>query len=121
MLIERPTYGLYIRNINGHLNKRGKVETYFPISRGIKTKNYSLALEIDSINHKLTKIFFFHDSRDPYQLENLNPKEHIDIFQRLCTFLGKELERIEDPWAKRKILNKYIPYQSNNTKITHKR
>lgn len=111
-VITRPKYGLYIRNINGDINKEGKVNSYFPISRGIKTKDYSLALEIDRKTNKLTKVLFFHDSEDPYQMYNLDPKKHPNIFKELCSSMGKELKRIEDPWAKKKILNEYIPYNN---------
>ena len=84
------------------------VQNYFPVSRGIKTHQYTLALYIDKNTKQLTHSVLFDDVNDPYQLNNLPLEENIDIVRELCAEMGKQLNRIEDPWALEKILeNQY--------------
>ena len=53
--IERPGGALYIQNLDGDKDADGKVQTYFPSSRGYKTARYTLAFYIDKKDRKLQK------------------------------------------------------------------
>ena len=55
MYIEQPVAALYIQNTDGNKDENGKVWSYFPNSRGIKTKDYTLTLYIDRKTKKLQK------------------------------------------------------------------
>ncbi len=106
--VTRPQGALYLQNLNGDIDTEGMVQNYFPVSRGIKTHQYTLALYIDKNTKQLTHSVLFDDVNDPYQLNNLPLEENIDIVRELCAEMGKQLNRIEDPWALEKILeNQY--------------
>lgn len=108
-ILGKPSYALYIKNADGDKNKDGKIISYFPMGRGIKTEDYTLALFIDK-EHNLKETLLFNDMTDPYQQHNLNIDEHKEIVRRLLAMMGKELKRIGDPWFKEKILANKIPY-----------
>lgn len=108
-VLSSPESALYIKNIDGERNQEGKVISYFPIARGIKTANYTLALFIDK-NKKLVQTFLFNDAEDPYQLSNLKIEDNKEIVERLTEILGKELKRIKDPWYLEHILDDIVQY-----------
>ena len=108
-VLSAPQSALYIKNIDGNRNSEGKVISYFPVARGIKTTNYTFALFIDE-NKKLEKILFFDDKKDPYQLNNLKIEDYPTVVEELTEILGKELKRIKDPWYEENILNNLIKY-----------
>ena len=101
---------LYIRNVNGDTDKEGIVTSYFPQSRGIKTKDYTLALSINGKNNELTEVLFFNDKEDPYQLNNLTLEDLPEQKEALLAQLGTLLKETNDPWYKDKILSEMIPY-----------
>ena len=107
--IARPTGALYIQNLDGDKDKDGKVISYFPKSRGIKTAHYTLALYIDK-DKKLQRTLLFDDVNDPYQLKNLNPEEYPEVMKELCKEMAQQLKDIEDPWYNEKILSDLLPY-----------
>ena len=106
----RPASALYIRNINGDTNEEGKVISYFPVARGIKTHHYSLELEIDK-NHNLKATKFFNDEKDPYQMNNLAVEWDDPVVQKLLREMAYWLKHSDDPWYQEKILSDLIPYQ----------
>ena len=108
--IERPGGALYIQNLDGDKDADGKVQTYFPSSRGYKTARYTLAFYIDKKDRKLQKSLLFDDEKDPYQMNNLPLEENKEIVAELCREMGKELKAIDDPWYKERILSDMIPY-----------
>ena len=101
---------LYIRNINGETDSEGKVTSYFPESRGIKTKDYTLALTINKETNELTEVLFFNDKEDPYQLNKLKLEDFPEQKEVLLTQLGVLLKETIDPWYEDKILSDLIPY-----------
>jgi len=105
-----PESALYIRNMNGEKDMNGKVNTYFPESRGVKTSEYTLSLSIDRKSKRLKQVLFFHDEADPYQLHNLSlddyPTQKISLLKELALLLKKA----EDPWYNERILADMIPY-----------
>ena len=101
---------LYIRNTDGEKDADDKVISYFPISRGIKTKDYTWSLTIDKQSKKLEEALLFHDSEDPYQMKNLSLVENEEIIRLLSKKLASLLKEAHDPWYREKILNDLIPY-----------
>ena len=116
-VIARPTGAVYIQNIDGDKDKDGKVISYFPKSRGIKTAHYTLALYIDK-DKKLQRTLLFDDINDPYQLKNLSPEEHPEIVKELYKELAQQLKDIEDPWYNEKILSEPAFFVYATTEIT---
>lgn len=108
--VERPDGALYLQNMNGEKEADGKIRTYFPGARGIKTRDYTLALYIDRKTRRLKKSLLFHDAADPYQLENLPLEEHPETVKDLCARMGRLLKEIDDPWYTENILPELIPY-----------
>ncbi|TLX76046.1 sulfatase [Labilibacter sediminis] len=106
---QRPSSALYIKNVNGNKNNDGLVTDYFPLSRGIKTHEYTLELIIDK-KYNLKKTRFFNDNKDPYQLNNLAVDKNSPVVQQLLTELANELKRSDDPWYNKKVLNDWIKY-----------
>ncbi len=104
-----PQGALYIRNVDGEKDEEGRVLNYFPIARGIKTEQYTLAITIDR-NKNLKEILFFDDKNDPYQMNNLPVEENKKIFDMLCNQMGVLLKKADDPWYTEKMMNDYIPY-----------
>lgn len=108
--IERPTSALYIQNLDGEKDSEGKVISYFPSSRGIKTAQYTMALYIDRDSKELVRSLLFDDVNDPYQMHNLSLEEHPEIVKQLYQEMGNLLKEIDDPWYKERILSDRIPY-----------
>lgn len=109
-IIRRPTSALYIQNMDGEKDSDGKVRSYFPSARGIKTARYTMAFYIDRENHRLVKSLLFDDQQDPYQMNNLPLEAHKEIVKELCAEMGRTLKGICDPWYKERILADRIPY-----------
>lgn len=105
----RPTSALYLQNLDGKKDSDGKVLSYFPSSRGIKTARYTLALFIDR-QKRLKKTILFDDEKDPYQMRNLSLEENKTIVSKLLKQMGAQLKAIDDPWYKEKILADIIKY-----------
>ncbi len=108
--ITRPVGALYIQNIDGDKDKDGKITSYFPKSRGIKTSRYTLALYIDKKDKKLQRTLLFDDVNDPYQLRNIAPEEQPEVMKELCREMARQLKDIEDPWYTENILADMLPY-----------
>lgn len=108
--ITRPDKALYMQNINGERNAEGYVINYFPNARGIKTKDYTLAIYIDKETRKITKTLFFDDKNDPYQMKNLDIKQNKDVFEKLCANMAELLKETNDAWYRERILSDIIPY-----------
>lgn len=104
---------LYIKNTDGEKDEKGKIVSYFPISRGIKTKEYTLTLSIDKETRELENVLLFNDKEDPYQLVNLPAEENKELILSLCRKLLPLLKEANDPWYKEKILSEWIPYTPN--------
>ena len=107
--LDYPEYALYIKNADGDKDKDGKVISYFPMGRGLKTHDYTIALFIDK-DKNLKETIFFNDLEDPYQLKNLSLETHPETVRFLLETMGKELKRIHDPWYEERILSEMIPY-----------
>ncbi len=107
--VARPTSALYIKNVDGKKDENGKVLSYHPVSRGLKTHTHTIALYIDK-DHKLTKTLLFDDVNDPYQLNNLPLEGNETLVKELLTEMGKKLKEIDDPWYNEKILSDMVPY-----------
>lgn len=101
---------LYIKNSDGKKDSLGNVISYFPLSRGIKTHRYTMALNLDKKTGKLRDSLLFDDLNDPYQLNNLPLEDYPEIVARLCKEMVPLLEEADDPWFKEKILPELIPY-----------
>lgn len=107
--LELPQAALYLKNIDGEKDENGKVISYFPQARGLKTHQYTFALFIGK-DKKLTKTFLFNDQEDPFQLQNLPMEGHEKITKELLKEMGHQLKEIDDPWFNQKILSDIIPY-----------
>jgi len=105
---------LYIKNSDGEKDKNGKVISYYPVTRGIKTKRYTLALTIDKSTKELKNSLLFDDKEDPYQTKNLLLEENKELVVSLCREMNILLKEANDPWYKERILNSIIPYLRNN-------
>lgn len=108
--VERPIGALYLQNVDGPKDADGQVQSYFPVSRGIKTARYTLALYIDRKTKQLKHSLLFDDEKDPYQLQNLPLEGHKDVVEQLCREMGAQLKQIGDPWYEERVLPKQIPY-----------
>lgn len=108
--VTRPEAALYIRNVDGKKDADGLVLDYFPVSRGVKTAQYTLALTIDRQTHKLVSTLLFDDRTDPYQLNNIPLEQAPQQTTELMRMLGSELKRANDPWYSKRILADMIPY-----------
>ncbi len=105
-----PQSALYIRNLDGDKDENGKVTNYFPEIRGVKTADYTLALSIDRKSKSLKQTYFYHDAKDPYQLNNLSLTDYPEEAAFLLEQLAQLLEKVEDPWYEEKILQEIVPY-----------
>lgn len=106
---QRPKSALYIRNLNGETDDEGKVVSYFPEARGVKTHQYTLELTIGSDN-QLVNSRFFDDREDPYQLNNLPVDRADPVVQSLLAEMAYWLKYSDDPWFKQGVLRDWIPY-----------
>lgn len=107
--IKRPTSALYMQNFDGKRESDGKVYSFFPSARGLKTDKYTLAIYIDR-NNKVKDILFFDDEKDPYQMKNLDVKSNRKVFKKLCVELAELLKETNDVWYRDRILLDIIPY-----------
>lgn len=110
--MKRPQGALYIRNLDGDRDEQGKVVNYFPVARGIKTAQYTLALFIDRETGKVAKTLFFDDQKDPYQLENLSLEAYPEVVEHLYRQMAVLLKEANDPWYRNRILSDRIPYNN---------
>ncbi len=101
---------LYIKNSDGDRDSLGNVISYFPVSRGIKTKRYTMALTLDKKTGKLKSSLLFDDIADPYQQHNLPLEDYPEIVSQLCSEMVSLLKEADDPWYTNKILPELIPY-----------
>lgn len=101
---------LYLRNADGQKDEKGKVISYFPVARGIKTHQYTLSLTIDKKTKQLKDVLLFDDLNDPYQMHNLPWQEHKEIVVSLCKKMVSLLKEADDPWYNERILSDMIPY-----------
>ena len=107
--VKAPTSAVYIRNVDGDKDDDGKVVTYFPSGRGLKTHTHTIALFIDK-NKKLKESVFFNDIEDPYQMNNLSLDSQKELVKELLNEMGQKLKEIDDPWYKEGILSDMISY-----------
>lgn len=105
-----PTGVLYIKNIDGKKDSVKKTVSYFPLSRGIKTERYTLAITIDKKTNKLNEVLMFDDLKDPYQMNNLSVEKNKKLFKSLCNQMLALLKKANDPWYREKILSDIIPH-----------
>lgn len=104
---------LYIRNTDGEKDAQGKVISYFPVARGIKTLRYTMAITIDKKTKGIKDVLLFDDVKDPYQQHNIPFKDNKKLFHELCRQMVPLLKEANDPWYKQRILNSCIPYDDN--------
>lgn len=107
---ELPYGALYIRNSDGEKDDKGKVTSYFPIARGIKTLRYTMAITIDKNTKGIKDVLLFDDVKDPFQLHNIPYKDNLKLFHELCRLMMPLLKKADDPWYKQRILSEWIPY-----------
>ncbi|MCT4589150.1 MAG: sulfatase [Carboxylicivirga sp.] len=107
---KRPESALYIKNVNGEKDEEGLVQSYFPVSRGIKTHRYTLELVIDR-QHQLKSTKFFDDDLDPYQLNSLPVDKNDPVVKGLLKEMAYWLKHSDDPWYKDEILSNWIVYE----------
>jgi hypothetical protein len=101
---------LYIKNVDGDKDADGKVISYFPVARGIKTHRYTMSLTIDRQTKELKEVQLFDDEKDPYQMHNLPWQENKETVAELSRLIVPLLKEADDPWYREKILNDLIPY-----------
>lgn len=106
---DAPKGVLYLRNVDGEKDAAGKVQSYFPIARGIKTQQYTMAITIDK-KKQVKEILLFDDKKDPYQMQPLDKDKNKKIFKQLTKEMGKLLKNADDPWYREKILSDLISY-----------
>ena len=104
-----PKGVLYIRNVDGEKNAAGKVISYFPVARGIKTERYTLAITIDR-KKNLKEVLLFDDKKDPYQMNSLDYRKNKKLYRKLTRQMGTLLKEADDPWFREKILSQEIKY-----------
>ncbi len=95
--LKSPKGILYIRNVDGEKDENGLVQNYFPIARGIKTADHTLAITINR-QKEVKEILLFDDQKDPYQMNALDINKHQKLFKKLCKQLDKLLKQADDPW-----------------------
>jgi arylsulfatase A-like enzyme len=101
---------LYFKNSDGAKDSLGNVVSYFPVSRGIKTARYTMALTLDKKTRSLKSILLFDDIADPYQQHNLPAEENMEIVSQLCALMVPLLKEADDPWYNERILPDLLPY-----------
>lgn len=106
-----PEGALYIRNINGEKDENGKIKTYIPAARGIKTHRYTLSLTIDYGSRQLKEVLLFDDINDPHQKNNIDWDTIPQVKQQLLKQLGGLLKKYDDPWYKEGILKDLVVYE----------
>lgn len=104
-----PKGVLYIRNVDGEKNAEGKVISYFPIARGIKTERYTMAITIDR-KKNLKEVLLFDDKKDPYQMNSLDYNKNKKLYRKLTRQMSVLLKEADDPWYREKILSQEFKY-----------
>lgn len=104
-----PKGVLYIRNVDGEKNTEGKVISYFPIARGIKTERYTMAITIDR-KKNLKEVLLFDDKKDPYQMNSLDYNKNKKLYRKLTRQMSVLLKEADDPWYREKILSQEFKY-----------
>lgn len=93
---------LYIRNVDGQKDENGLVQSYFPIARGIKTQQHTLAITLDR-QMRVKEILLFDDKNDPYQMQALQPNRHKKLLRKLLKQMQPLLVKANDPWHREAI------------------
>ena len=110
---QRPRAALYMRNLDGVRDKEGMVRGFFPQARGVKTASHTMELCIGR-DGRLERVLLFDDAADPYQLNNLAPEKHPELFASLCRELAMLLRDNDDVWYRERILAGTVPYDTGN-------
>ena len=106
--VRRPDCALYLQNTDGDKDSEGKVTSYHPSARGLKTDRYTMAIFIDRKCDR-KEVMLFDDRKDPYQLNNLaDSKEGRAVVRRLAKRMGEVLAEIDDPWIERGIYKRVM-------------
>jgi arylsulfatase A-like enzyme len=92
----RPKSALYIQNVNGDKAPDGKIYTFRPSIRGVKTDRYTFAVQINK-QQQIATTFFFDNIEDPYQLKNIQPETRPKEVKMLWNEMLYWLKRSEDP------------------------
>ena len=106
-----PQAVLYLSNQGGDKDEAGKIISYFPGARGIKTSTHTMSIYINR-QKQLKEVLLFDDANDPYQMNPLPYQEHPELFASLCNQMAALLHKANDPWARELILSDLIPYTS---------
>ncbi len=93
---DSPKGVLYIRNVDGEKDAEGKVQSYFPVARGLKTDRYTLAITLTR-SLDIKEILLFDDVKDPYQLNSIADKK---LIRKLAGQMEPLLKKADDPWVK---------------------
>jgi arylsulfatase A-like enzyme len=101
---------LYMKNSDGEKDGEGKVISYFPIARGIKTHRYTMSLTVNRDTKELVDVLLFDDRNDPYQLHPLPAEDHEELWRSLCKKMAPLLKEAHDPWFQNRIVEDIIPY-----------
>ncbi|MBR0299005.1 MAG: arylsulfatase, partial [Bacteroidales bacterium] len=104
---ERPKAALYLRNVNGEPGPDGLYRQFFPVARGLKTDRYTFEIALRR-DRALREVKIYDDLEDPYQLHNLDYREHRELFDNLCTLLSQKLSESADVWDRENILDKIL-------------
>lgn len=91
-----PTGVLYLRNVDGKKDAEGKVISYFPVARGLKTDRYTLSVTLTR-SLEIKEVLLFDDIADPYQMKCLTNKK---LIRRLIRQMEPLLKKADDPWIK---------------------
>ena len=106
---ERPVSAIYMKNINAEPAEDGLIYDFFPVARGVKTQTHSLELKIDK-QRELLSVKLLDDVNDPYQMVNLDPKEHETLYKDMLRELAIQLRDCDDIWYRERVLENLIPY-----------
>lgn len=93
---DSPKGVLYIRNVDGEKDAEGKVQSYFPVARGLKTDRYTLAITLTR-SLEIKEVLLFDDVKDPYQLNSIADKK---LIRKLAGQMEPLLKKADDPWVK---------------------
>ncbi|MDE7126447.1 MAG: sulfatase [Bacteroidales bacterium] len=96
---------LYMRNLNGKTGIDRTVHGYFPEARGIRTSRHTMEISIRR-DGTLKGVRLYDDIADPYQLNCLDYREHVEIFRELCGQLQELLAESDDIWYRTGTLEK---------------
>lgn len=91
-----PSAALYIRNTNGEKAADGKVYSYHPAMRGVKTERYTFAVERNRKGEEI-RTFLFDNREDPYQLHNIPGDSLPEVLASLRQELNACLRKAGEP------------------------